>query len=296
MKGIKKGSGTRSGLLWEVERLIEELGDNLPQVILMENVPNVIGERNIKDFNDWCLFLEQKGYHNYIKVLNAKEVGFPEPIPQNRNRCFMVSILGEYSYTFPLKSKLRLKLKDMLEKEVSQKYFLSEKMINYIISEDDKYKVSENNLVINRSIACTKSTREGNTRADCSDYIVEIEKENINLKELLAIKNNTKIGYLFAQEGDGINLEQPNSKTRRGRVGKGVAQTLLTSCNQGVVVNKKNDLKIRKLTPKECWRLMGFNDMDFDKASKVNSNSQLYKEAGNSIVVNVLMAIFKEML
>jgi len=154
----------------------------------------------------------------------------------------------------------------------------------------------------------------------------------------------TKKGYKEAYEGDSVNLEQPNSLTRRGRVGQQVAQTLTTSCNQAVVepfitkkykefekskgytpnmfnpYNKseindiaptqstqcgsttssatvliKNDLRIRKLTPKECWRLMGFNDEDFDKASMVNSNAQLYKQAGNSIVVNVLVEIFKEL-
>lgn len=110
---------------------------------------------------------------------------------------------------------------------------------------------------------------------------------------MIPIKENTKQGYALATEGDSINLEQPNSKTRRGRVGKQVAQTLTTSCNQGVL---GNGIRIRKLTPKECWRLMGFTDEDFEKAQKVNSNTQLYKQAGNSIVKQVLMAIFKQMI
>lgn len=102
----------------------------------------------------------------------------------------------------------------------------------------------------------------------------------------------TKKGYDVAIPGDSINLEQPNSKTRRGRVGKGVANTIMTSCNQAVVTT---EYRIRKLTPKECWRLMGFKDEDFEKASKVCSNSQLYKQAGNSIVVDVLEHIFKNL-
>lgn len=109
----------------------------------------------------------------------------------------------------------------------------------------------------------------------------------------LAIPEATKKGYALAHDGDSVNLEQPNSKTRRGRVGKQIAQTLTCSCNQGVV---EPDLRIRKLTPRECWRLMGFTDEDFDKATAVNSNSQLYKQAGNSIVKQVLMAIFKQMI
>lgn len=105
------------------------------------------------------------------------------------------------------------------------------------------------------------------------------------------IRQATKQGYAIAEEGDSINLEQMNSKTRRGRVGKQMANTLNTSCNQAVVQN----YRIRKLTPKECWRLMGFSDEDFEKAEKVCSNTQLYKQAGNSIVVPVLEGIFSEL-
>lgn len=126
---------------------------------------------------------------------------------------------------------------------MNDKYYLSERMKKYINSYDDKYKVRGGNLVINRTIACTKSTREGNTRADSSDYICKELMENTN-------------------------------------------------------IDKKDIQKyrIRKLTPKECYLLMGFTSEDYDKAKQVNSESQLYKQAGNSIVVNVLEAIFKEML
>lgn len=108
------------------------------------------------------------------------------------------------------------------------------------------------------------------------------------------VREATKKGFAEAYEGDSINLEQPNSKTRRGRVGRGVAQTLTTSPQQAVVESYNS--RIRKLTPKECWRLMGFCDADFEKAEAVNSNTQLYKQAGNSIVVDVLYYIFKNLL
>ena len=122
-KGMAKGSGTRSGLLWEVERLLDELFDKggqnaLPQVLLMENVPAVIGAKNIQHFAKWQEKLESLGYKNKWEVLNAKGYG----IPQNRERCFMVSILGDYFYDFPKKIPLKLRLKDMLEKEVDEKY------------------------------------------------------------------------------------------------------------------------------------------------------------------------------
>ena len=123
--GFSKGSGTRSGLLWEVERILDECNGNLPHVLLMENVPLVIGKKNIKDFQLWRSKLESLGYSNYVQLLNAKDYG----IPQNRNRCFMVSILGQYHYTFPKKKKLELKLKDLLEDDVDEKYYLSETII-----------------------------------------------------------------------------------------------------------------------------------------------------------------------
>lgn len=108
----------------------------------------------------------------------------------------------------------------------------------------------------------------------------------------MPIRTANKKGYDMAVNGDGIDLGYPQSNTRRGRVGHGVAKTLPTGDSQGTL----DGFRIRKLTPKECWRLMGFSDEDFIKAEKVNSNTQLYKQAGNSIVVDVLMAIFKELL
>ena len=127
--GMEKGSGTRSGLLWEVERLLNEC-DELPQVLLMENVPQVHGKKNMVHFEKWIEFLESKGYSNYWQDLNAKDYG----IPQSRNRCYMVSILGEYSYNFPTPVPLTLKLGDMLEHEVDEKYYLSDDRLEKISS------------------------------------------------------------------------------------------------------------------------------------------------------------------
>ena len=110
--------------------------------------------------------------------------------------------------------------------------------------------------------------------------------ENNFLK--LKIREATKQGYAEASAGDSVNLSHPNSKTRRGRVGEGIANTLVTGDNQGVVTS---NFRIRKLTPRECWRLQGSPDWAFDKAQEVNSNSQLYKQAGNSVTVNVIKEI-----
>lgn len=124
MAGMERGSGTRSGLLWEVERLLKECNE-LPQVLLMENVPQVHGKKNKASFDEWCQFLESLGYKNYWKDLNAKDYG----IPQSRNRCFMVSLLGDYSYEFPKPIELKLKLQDLLEDNVDEKYYLSDKAL-----------------------------------------------------------------------------------------------------------------------------------------------------------------------
>ena len=112
------------------------------------------------------------------------------------------------------------------------------------------------------------------------------------LEPKIRVKEATSQGYAEAEIGDSVNLSHPNSKTRRGRVGKQIANTLLTGESQGVV---EPDFRIRKLTPRECWRLQGFPDWAFDKAQEVNSNSQLYKQAGNSVTVNVISAIAKEL-
>ena len=131
-QGMTKGGKTRSGLLWEVERLLKETKE-LPQVLLMENVPQVIGKGNINDFREWQYFLESLGYMNYTQVLNAKHYG----VAQNRERCFMVSILGEYSYNFPEPIKLTKTIADYLEDEVEEKFYIkgekADKLIEQLI-------------------------------------------------------------------------------------------------------------------------------------------------------------------
>lgn len=118
--GMSKGSGTRSGLLWEVERILNECRE-LPQILLMENVPQVHGKKNMEDFQLWCRFLESKGYANFWKDLNAKNYG----IAQNRNRCFMVSLLGGGEYTFPEPIPLDTVMADYLDDEVEEKFYIN---------------------------------------------------------------------------------------------------------------------------------------------------------------------------
>ena len=129
--GMSKGSGTRSGLLWEVERLLKECGDNLPQVLIMENVPQVHSDNNIPDFEDWILFLRKLGYSNFYQDLNAKDFG----VPQNRDRCFMVSMLGRYDFAFPKEIPLEKVMADVLEPEVEEKYFISNEKADKLIEQ-----------------------------------------------------------------------------------------------------------------------------------------------------------------
>jgi DNA (cytosine-5)-methyltransferase 1 len=273
--GGDEGSGTRSSLMYETIRIVEKLK---PKYVIWENVKNVISKKHIHNFNNYITRMSELGYTSYYQVLNAKDYG----IPQNRERVFTISILGNENYIFPPKQELKLKLKDMLEDEVDEKYYLSEKMINFFYKNEQVQKEKGNgfrfNVTDGNVIAKTITTRAGSRMDD----------------NFLKIKEATKKGYKEAFEGDGVNISS-RMKYQRGNVQKESIQTLTTSGgnDRGVVLN---NLRIRKLTPKECFKLMGFDDEDYERAAKVNSNTQLYKQAGNSIVVNVLEAILKELL
>ena len=272
-KGMSDTS-TRSGLLWEVERILTECHElgNLPQILLMENVPQVHSEDNKQDFFKWQLRLEEFGYKNYVQDLIATDYG----IPQTRNRCFMVSILGDYSYRFPKPIPLKLKLKDMLEDNVDEKYYLSNKMIDFFTHNEEKQKESGNGFRFNVSdgnvIAKAITTRAGSRKDD-------------NFIEIIPF------GTYYTWKD-----LQGNINTQCNRAADENKNALTVACaNTGNVLLKK-ECRIRKLTPKECFRLMGVKDEDFDKCAKNQSDSSLYHLAGDSIVVNILMAIFKELL
>lgn len=480
--GGDKDSGTRSSLMYETIRIVEKLK---PKYVIWENVKNLLSKKHRHNFDAYLETMESLGYTNYYQVLNAKDYG----IPQNRERVFTVSILGNENYEFPNdrnesnlqdfleqdvniktkpmcekafnkeyeqiitsdkdiyqcnvssgyqdckvgikvsptirannncthilqrfefppKQELKLKLKDMLEDEVDEKYYLSDKMIKYI-SATGTANFRNPDSKINLDIARPLTTDQ-NKRAGTTNYLSEDLPSNYNLNEVvrkygifdteksthqagsvydenglsptldtmqggyrqpcIEIKEATKQGYKTAYEGDGADASS-RMEHQRENVQEQTIQTITTSggSDRDVVVDKlpgaygrdfgskgkiqdkeycdtltasmgtgggnvpiikdyglygnkqagsvynKNGLcptitteasqnwnillndnpKIRKLTPKECWRLMGFDDEDFEKAEKVNSNTQLYKQAGNSIVVNVLEAIFNNLL
>ena len=180
-KGMTKGSGTRSGLLWEVERLLNETNE-LPQVLLMENVPQVHSKANIPDFEKWLSFLEYKGYTNFWQDLNAKDYG----VAQSRNRCFCVSLLGNYSYTFPEKIPLDKCMKDYLEDEVDEKYYLKGEKVQELI---DKLIKSGNTLT--------------DRQTDRQTIELSVDAKSINESRAIMSRQDRGISYISGQ-GSGV--------------------------------------------------------------------------------------------
>lgn len=150
-RGMEKGSGTRSSMLWEVERLLNELRDSnseLPQILFMENVPQVINDKNIGNFHKWLDFLSSLGYTNHFQLLNARDFG----IAQNRERCFMLSFLGEHNYHFPEPVILKKRLRDYLEKDVDEKYYITNDKAKKLIDELIKSKSIDVNEIVTYDI------------------------------------------------------------------------------------------------------------------------------------------------
>ena len=399
LKGIKEGE-TRSGLYYEGYRILKT---KKPKVSIIENVKNLTSKRFKNEFDSILKDLSDLGYNNYWQVLNAKDYG----IPQNRERVFIISIrkdIDNGKFIFPEKIQLQLKLKDLLEEVVDNKYYLTEKGIGRLIKRNNKLIRNNENPDVSSCIIAGYHKMDGRNNQYISEenkpkriggiYDTDERKRQAggiydpnaisptlttmfpggDKQPFVLVNEGTKKGSSEAREGDSINISYPNNMKKRGRVGKGVSQTILTSPNMAVVenankpiclnANKKvsiqdriydeegisatvtasefrskvaerkmfnlyndkeikdiaptqttncgsstssaavlisengsNYLKIRKLTPLDCWRLMGFDDEDFYKAKNVGiSDTQLYRQAGNSIVVNVLEEIFKTLL
>lgn len=382
--GLDVGSGTRSGLLWECQKVIAV---KKPKYLLLENVKNLVGKRHKPNFDKWLEWLEEQGYTNYWEVLNAKHYG----VPQNRERVFVVSILGEHEpYEFPKPAEFDSRLKDVLDEEVDEKFYLTEAQTERLIQNSDYLqdlvnepkinvlahhknyrrntqvfdpngitetldtgqgggrghytigvKMNRNEVKDEQDIAITLLARDykgfGNqdmngvviaasrgrnpenpsdrtvgspteqrleiNKQGTSNTITTVQKDNYVVEQVkrLAEKKrpNDEIGVTLKENGDirPHRMDKKKSGIQELNINHedNPSHTVTTNHMPKVYGNTTN-LRIRKLTPKECWRLMGFSDDDFHKAEAVNSNSQLYKQAGNSIVVDVLEAIFKQLL
>lgn len=220
-----------------------------PKYLFLENVKGILSHDGGRTFGAVINAMGESGYDAEWQVCNSKNFG----VPQNRERVFIVGHLRGSGgrAVFPVGG---------CDKEA---YGFQGQYVNCI------------------------TARYGPAEANGS-YVIEGEQSAQEIGQpLVKVKEATKKGYAEARVGDSINLALPDSETRRGRVGKGVANTLDTSCNQGTI----DGTRIRKLTPRECFRLQGFPDEYFDRAAEVNSDSQLYKQAGNSVTVNVIRAI-----
>ena len=243
--GIIKGK-TRSGLLYEVERLLEKSveSNESPKYLIMENVKALVGKKFRLDFNRWVWRLNELGYYTWYKVINAADYG----IPQKRERVIAVSIRKDLhqQFKFPSPIPLKFSFRDALEEHPDSKYFLSNEMYRFC-------KVNE--------LEATSS-----------------EKRCIQIARLYGkpMWKRDNIARVYSPDG--------------------LCPTIVTNGGGHHEVKILDKSNVRRLTPKECFRLMGFSDSDYEKAHSVCSDTQLYKQAGNSIVVGVIEAILKQLL
>ena len=283
--GGEKGSGTRSSLLWSHVEVVRHCK---PKFVIWENVKNVLSKKHKPVFDAYVDEMKNMGYNTYYQVLNAKNYG----IPQNRERIYAISVREDIdnnsNYTghidhnkyydrfsqslFPEPFDNGLRLRDFLEDEVEEKYYLSDKMVSGFLRHNENHEA--------KGTGFKWKPRDVNGTATC-----------LRANAALAPTDNTikceQIGDLNHYKNDQMNRVYSDN---------GSSPTITTKTGGGREVKILSDLspRIRKLTPKECYRLMGFGDEDFEKAKATgNSNSQLYKQAGNSIVVNVLEEIYK---
>ena len=298
--GARRGfEDTRGTLFFEIARFASILK---PKYLFLENVKGLLNHDKGNTFKTILGALDGLGYDVEWQVLNSKNFG----VPQNRERVFIIGHLrGERTRNvFPVvkenaksdnqqpKIEIVGNTKDPngTGKGTGSVVYNSNGLAGTLLARD--YKEPKQVIIPN------KIKQFGTIQPNYNQSGVVYDTVGIaptirayqggNLEPKIRVKEAAKQGYAEAEVGDSINLSHPNSKTRRGRVGKQIANTLLTGESQGVV---EADFRIRKLTPRECWRLQGFPDLAFDKAQEVNSNSQLYKQAGNSVTVNVIAAI-----
>lgn len=321
---------TRGTLFYEIARAAEQIK---PRYLFLENVRNLLSHDKGKTFERMLKILDELGYDVEWQVLNSKNFG----VPQNRERVFIIGHLrGECtSRVFPItgentefhnQSTIKIvgNTKNPKGTRQGSRSIVHDPngIVGALTATDYKEpkQIAMPVLTPDR-VKKRQNGRRFKTNGEPMFTITTQDRHGVLVREA------TKQGYAVANVGDSINFSHPNSKIRRGRVGKNIANTLLTSDEQCVVLpqiiqkphgfnkggvhniaptltkssyQENNFLKIegvsiRKLTPRECWRLQGFPDWVFDKAQEVNSNSQLYKQAGNSVTVNVIEEIAKRL-
>ena len=296
--GARRGfEDTRGTLFFEIARFASILR---PKYLFLENVKGLLNHDKGNTFEVILSALDELGYDAEWQVFNSKNFG----VPKNRERVFIIGHLrGERTRNvFPISGKNQSTSNRSVMK-IGNINPSGNGMNGEVYQADGLAPTLTTNKGEGQKIAIKSNTIKqfGVLQPNFNQCGVVYETDGIaptirayqggGLEPKIRVKEATSKGYVDAEVGDSVNLSHPNSKTRRGRVGKQVANTLLTGESQGVI---EPDFRIRKLTPRECWRLQGFPDWAFDKAQEVNSNSQLYKQAGNSVTVNVIAAIAKE--
>ena len=243
--------------MYETLRIVEKLR---PKFVIWENVKNLLSGKHRHNFDAYIEAMEKLGYQSKWKVLNAKDYG----VPQNRERVFTVSILGGGNFEFPQGEELSIRLKDILDDTVSESFYLNDEQIEKM--KNQSFHTANIKERVQGEIASTLCAR---------DY---------------KGPKCVQVAQIYGTE------REPNPQAGRVYDSGGISPTMDT-CSGGNRMPKVAEGYRRKLTPKECWRLMGFSDGSFDKAKASGiSNSQLYKQAGNSIVVNVLEGILGNLL
>ena len=285
--GIEKGK-TRSGLLYEVERLLETAvnNGNQPKYLLLENVKNLVGKKFKPQFDEWISRLDELGYNTYWQVVNGKDCG----IPQNRERCFAISIrkdIDSIKFGFAKCFDNGLRLKDLLEENVDEKYFLKT-LGNFFMNHSLECEENGNGFRFKphnptkAETAFSVTTRAGGRMDDNYVNNHDISEEpffEFNKKNIEAV-NTASDGTARTIKAQYYKNGNANFTRENGFGATGVA----------------DNFKIRKLTPTECWRLMGFEDNDVSRAKSIGmSDSALYKQAGNSIITNCISLIMEHL-
>ena len=308
-EGMEKGSETASSLLWEVERILSETPEK-PQILVMENVTECHKGKNYKTFSEWLAFLRSLGYRNFFFDMNAKHYG----IPQSRKRCFMISILDKTAFYYPPQpTGLIHFVNEFFEPEVDEEFFLddevSESLLqnveNDIVVIDDTYGFGETEPRTFSTICPTLRAAHADLKCVvCAMRGRPVENPSLRIAGLptqqrLEINSNRVSNTITTVQKDNLLIvyDDYNSHVRGDQETVGTITTTIGNSaerNAQKLIDPINR-RVRKFTPKEALRLMGFRDCDYEKVASCVAKTEIYKEAGNSIVVNCLVAIFGQL-
>lgn len=290
--------GERSGLFFTFVELIKsQKEEDKPEWVLLENVKGLLSSGGGRDYLDYLSILDESGYDLEWQVFNSKDYG----VPQNRERIYTIGHLRRKGrrQVLPISRESSSHLKQLVGGMQSYRVYdpsgiattlvgegggLGAKTGLYLIDQS----LTEPKLTVGARCLTARYTAGATKRTAMNSGVLEVQPI---LTQGIKVRNGTKQGYQLAEVGDSVDLSYPSSLTRRARVGRGIAHNLSCSCQMGAVVWNGRVVKIRRLTPKECFRLQGFSDDLFEKAKAVNSDAQLYKQAGNGVTVPVVYAI-----